>query len=86
MQGIRSENNVKIGGKLYADSIGDENSEASTYLKMMKYNTDIISNALSNSSSDNTRNNMQSKSRWIIPFLISFYICAFIALYLINRK
>ena len=86
MQGIRSENNVKIGGKLYADSIGDENSEASTYLKMMKYNTDIISNALSNSSSDDTRNNMQSKSRWIIPFLISFYICAFIALYLINRK
>jgi hypothetical protein len=86
MQGIRSENNVKIGGKLYADSIGDENSEASTYLKMMKYNTDIISNALSNSSSDDTRNNMQSKSRWIIPFLISFYICAFISLYLINRK
>ena len=44
---IASDNNVLIGGKLYADSIGLENSEAPSYYDMLKHNTDVIVNALS---------------------------------------
>lgn len=33
---------VKIGGELYSDSLGDSNSEADTYVKMMKANLKTI--------------------------------------------
>ena len=33
---------IVIGGKLYADSLGDSESPASSYLKMLKHNTDSI--------------------------------------------
>lgn len=38
---------IVIGGKLYADSLGDEDSGADTYIKMLKQNTDLIVQALS---------------------------------------
>ncbi|MEZ4980356.1 MAG: zinc ABC transporter substrate-binding protein [Saprospiraceae bacterium] len=43
---IAKDNNVKIGGKLFSDSIGDKGSEAPTYLDMLKHNTDAIVAAL----------------------------------------
>ena len=47
---IAKDNNIVIGGKLYADSIGDEDSPAPSYYDMLKHNTDTIVNALSGSS------------------------------------
>lgn len=44
---IARDNGIAIGGSLFADSIGDENSPASTYLAMLMYNVDTISHALS---------------------------------------
>jgi manganese/zinc/iron transport system substrate-binding protein len=38
--------NVNIGGELYSDSLGDALSHASTYIKMLQYNTKIIVTAL----------------------------------------
>lgn len=65
LQQIASDTGVKIGGELYADSIGEEDSEAPTYLKMLTHNTDVIVNALTGKSiettkidSDNTSNNV----------------------------
>lgn len=65
LQQIASDTGVKIGGELYADSIGDEDSEAPTYIKMLTHNTDVIVNALTGTSiestkidSDNTSNNL----------------------------
>jgi ABC-type Zn uptake system ZnuABC Zn-binding protein ZnuA len=43
---IAKDNHCIIGGKLYADSIGDENSPAPTYEAMIRHNTDQIVNAL----------------------------------------
>lgn len=37
---------VKIGGELYSDSLGDENSKENTYISMYKYNIDTIVDAL----------------------------------------
>ncbi len=45
---IAKDNGVKIGGQLYADSLGEEGSPGDTYIGMMTYNTDVIVNALSN--------------------------------------
>ncbi|MDX2190478.1 MAG: zinc ABC transporter substrate-binding protein [Bacteroidota bacterium] len=44
---LATDNNVVIGGKLFADSIGDEISGAGTYIEMLKYNVDTIVNGLS---------------------------------------
>jgi len=41
-----------IGGSLYSDSIGDKDSDAPTYYDMLKYNTDVIVNALSRKAGD----------------------------------
>lgn len=37
---------VKIGGELYSDSLGDKGHNTDTYIKMVKANTDVIVNAL----------------------------------------
>jgi len=46
MRQLAQDNKVSIGGELYADSLGDEDSPASTYIDMMKYNTQTIVKAL----------------------------------------
>ncbi len=45
---------VKIGGKLYADSIGEKGGPADSYIKMMRNNTDVIVDALTASKEENT--------------------------------
>lgn len=47
LQQLASSNDITIGGSLFSDSIGDENSDAPSYLAMLKYNTDVIVKALS---------------------------------------
>ena len=43
---IAKDTKVKIGGTLYADSLGEPNGEAGTYEKMLLTNTETIVNAL----------------------------------------
>lgn len=50
MKQIAKDNNVKIGGELFADSIGGEDTDANSYYDMLKHNTDAIVNALSGGS------------------------------------
>src|SRR5579863_2128913 len=38
--------NVQLGAELYSDALGDEQSGASSYIKMVKYNVDAIVDAL----------------------------------------
>jgi ABC-type Zn uptake system ZnuABC Zn-binding protein ZnuA len=47
LQQVARDNDVIIGGSLYADSLGDEDSPASTYLKMLEHNTRTIVEGLS---------------------------------------
>jgi len=44
---IAKDNDIVVGGSLFSDSIGDEKSEAPTYLDMLLYNTNTIVAALS---------------------------------------
>ena len=43
---IAEDNKVRIGGALFSDSIGDEDSEAPTYLDMLAYNARTITAGL----------------------------------------
>ncbi|HMO39278.1 MAG TPA: zinc ABC transporter substrate-binding protein [Saprospiraceae bacterium] len=52
IQQLARDNKIRIGGNLYADSIGDAQSPAPSYLDMLQYNTDAIVAALT--LSDNT--------------------------------
>jgi ABC-type Zn uptake system ZnuABC Zn-binding protein ZnuA len=45
---IAKDNDVVIGGELFADSIGDEESEGHGYTEMLRHNTDTIVKALLN--------------------------------------
>ena len=47
LQQLASDNGIKVGGKLYADSLGDEDTPAGTYIGMLRYNTDTIVKGLS---------------------------------------
>ncbi len=42
LQRLADDLGIVIGGELFADSLGDEESGADTYLKMIRQNTDII--------------------------------------------
>ena len=39
---ISKDAGVMIGGELFADSIGDEDSEAATYIDMLRHNTNVL--------------------------------------------
>ena len=43
---LAADNEIEIGGELFADSIGDKDSDAPTYYDMLKHNTDVIVKAL----------------------------------------
>jgi ABC-type Zn uptake system ZnuABC Zn-binding protein ZnuA len=49
---LATDNDVIIGGNLYADSLGDPDGEAGTYLKMLTFNTTTIVNALRGETAD----------------------------------
>ena len=71
LQQIAKDNGVIIGGKLYADSIGPKDSPASSYTKMMRYNTDTIVKALTGQvTKDDVEENAPASSNWILYTLI----------------
>ena len=43
---IAADNNIRVGGSLFSDSLGDKDSKASTYLDMLRFNTETIVEAL----------------------------------------
>ena len=67
IQQIAADNNVTVGGELYADSLGPKGSEGESYIKMLKHNTDVIVNALSKSISSVTKIDTEGKgtSLWV---------------------
>ena len=52
---LADDNGVPVGGELHADSLGDPQSKAGTYIGMIKSNTDIIVNALSKNKTATTK-------------------------------
>ncbi len=73
IQQIAKDNNIEVGGELFADSLGDEDSEGATYTTMLKHNTDIIVNALSREVYAHTKgDNDNSVLDFLIYILMGF--------------
>ncbi len=53
LEQIAKDNDIVVGGELFADSIGDEDSDAPTYVDMLRHNTDVIVAALSKTGTEN---------------------------------
>ena len=79
LEQIASDHDIKIGGKLFADSLGDEASPASTYLKMMRHNTDVIVKALRRSSdaADKEAKVDTASKWWLYGIIIGICLLAF---------
>lgn len=77
---LATDNDIQIGGQLYADSIGDEESPAPTYLDMLKHNTDTIVAALTRKSSEqeNTPTDKKGSSWWLYGIIAGLLIGGFV--------
>lgn len=76
---IASDNDVKIGGKLYADSLGDKESPAATYLDMIRSNTDTIVEGLKGGATDKS-DEVDSEKKGGISNLVLYGIMGLILL------
>ncbi len=81
---IADDNDVKIGGELFADSLGDEKSGAHSYYDMMKKNVDTMVDALTGEHISGTRDQSEGKSR-ISIFLVIGLIMLSLLVILIMR-
>jgi len=71
IQQIARDNNVKIGGELFADSLGEEDSEGGTYLTMLRHNTDVLVKALSRSEMTETKiDSDDTRNGWMIYLIL----------------
>jgi len=86
IQQLAQDNKVSIGGELFADSLGDEESPASTYIDMMRYNTQTIVTALTAAPGQLTPEQGEGINWALIAGLIGILIIGIgITAYLMNR-
>jgi len=63
---IATDNGVRVGGELYADSLGPKGGDGDTYVKMLKHNCDTIVAALTRVESESdTPSNSDGSSWWL---------------------
>jgi ABC-type Zn uptake system ZnuABC Zn-binding protein ZnuA len=70
---IAKDNGIVIGGKLFADSLSEEEGPAGTYLKMLRYNTDIIYEGLllPRQGAEDGGNHAEKKYNWLWGLLLA---------------
>ncbi|MBK9107026.1 MAG: zinc ABC transporter substrate-binding protein [Saprospiraceae bacterium] len=91
MEQISKENKVKIGGKLFADSLGDEGTMADTYIGMLRSNAEIIFNALSQREGTTELDTNHHKSNWSFDssnyyFFIPLFLLLILAVYFLLKR
>ena len=67
---LADDNGVPIGGELYADSLGEPDTEAGTYIGMIKSNTDVIVAALSSSPDNKIEQEQTEEGAAKTPFIL----------------
>ncbi len=71
LEQVASDNKISVGGKLYSDSLGEKDSPASTYIGMLRYNTDIIVAGLTKEAGHTAANDPKGKGRfWILIIIV----------------
>lgn len=89
LEQLAKDNKIKVGGQLYADSIGDENSPAPSYFDMLKHNTTTIVNALK-SEDDSTTQTAEtsegSRSNKNIAIFVALGVLFFGGFFIVYKK
>jgi len=80
LQQLAIENDIAIGGKLFSDSLGDEDSEAPTYIDMLRYNAETITGALTGKLNDHTHSQDKGSNLLMIVVLAAILIGALLFL------
>jgi len=78
---LATDNDIRIGGQLYADSIGDKKSPASSYIDMLKHNTNTIVTALTRtqkSTQENMPEEEEGSSWWLYAIIAGLLIGGFV--------
>ncbi len=73
LQRLAKDLGIVIGGELFADSLGDEESGADSYLKMLRQNTDVIVNGLLGLTGKDS-----SEDSWFIFVIIGIFLLSFL--------
>ncbi|MEO1514031.1 MAG: zinc ABC transporter substrate-binding protein [Bacteroidota bacterium] len=79
LEQLASDNDIVVGGELYADSIGDEDSPAPTYADMMRHNTRTIVEALKREKSEITEAELtegEGGTNWMLYGLMGLILLA----------
>jgi ABC-type Mn2+/Zn2+ transport system ATPase subunit/ABC-type Zn uptake system ZnuABC Zn-binding protein ZnuA len=85
LQQLSSDLGISIGGKLFADSLGDEESGADTYIKMITHNTETLVAGLTGKTI--VAEDKESFLGFIITVLLLFLVAfAVVSFKLIKRK
>ena len=81
---VAHDQGIRIGGKLYADSLGDEESGADTYIKMIRHNTKTIVSGLTGSSAGTRFKGHE----WLLMMILAlaFGATIFLISYLLKGK
>ena len=80
LEQIAKDNDIRIGGHLYADSIGEEGSGADSYYDMLKHNTDQIVQGLTQTPEEKVEAEMKTPSYWLWVVLAVLLIGGFFIL------
>ncbi len=85
---IASDTGAKIGGELYADSIGEEGSPGHGYIEMLRHNTDVIVRALTQENIDSENVTADSGINYLLYAAIGLFliIALLVLVYFIQRN
>lgn len=84
---VADDNEIKIGGKLYSDSLGDKDTPANTYINMVRYNTDVIVQGLTGTAENSSEHftPATNSSKWF--YLVGgIFLVTLLALWLFRKK
>ena len=83
---LAKDNKVSIGGELFADSLGDSESEAASYIDMLRYNTETIVQALTKQISGEGYTEKSGLNYTFLVFLGLFLFAGLgLAIYFLNQ-
>ncbi|MEO1434634.1 MAG: zinc ABC transporter substrate-binding protein [Bacteroidota bacterium] len=85
LQELASDNGIQIGGSLLSDSLGDRATGGDTYLKMLRYNTDIIVQGLTGQA-PKTEKEKEQENWWFTGGILSLFLLGFVYMYFRMRK
>ncbi len=86
MKQLATDNNIRIGGELFADSLGDNDSPAPSYIEMLKHNTKTIVEGLTAPTSSDDVKPEKKSGKLLIYIAAGVLLLFLIGLFLIRRN